>query len=352
MRFIAGRAMSLPLAAIALGLILQGAADRALTLAPLWTFLLVFFSALAVAPLGGTRRELTQAGLIILASAVVTPLIVGLAAAALRIEGEPAALMALIAVAPVGPAVSAYCVALRIAPRTATLAAFVSLGLAPLLMPMGLMLAQAPVPLDIAELGRRVLLTAALPVLAAALVGFLAPVTVQRSVITWRAGAVLALVMLALARSAPLRVVAAEPLTTTLGILAIALAPAIIGTVVGWIVLRRLGIDAALAGGLAAGSRSVPVAWAAAGDVLTPLGHLAMALTIVPLNLQPMVLGLWVRWQAKRRPRPMRLAPTLAQLPAEYRERLLSVSAIPKLVKAPSRHLRSKQSATLAQWIF
>lgn len=317
MRFIAGRAMPLPLAAITLGLIFQGAADRALTLAPLWTFLLVFFSALAVAPLRGTRRELTQAGLIILASAVLTPLVVGLVCAALRIGGEPAALMALIAVAPVGPAVSAYCVALRIAPRTATLAAFVSLGLVPLLMPMGLMLAQAPVPLDTAELGRRVLLTAALPVLVAAMVGFLVPVTVKRAVITWRAGAVLALVMLALARSSPLRVVAAEPLTTTLGILAIALAPAIIGTVIGWIVLRRQGADAALAGGLASGSRSVPVAWAATGDVLTPLGHLAMALTIIPLNLQPMLLARLRGRRTTRRVAPIRLAPTLAQMPAE-----------------------------------
>ncbi len=281
--------VALPLAAAALGALAPAAAAVAHAALPLAVPLLVALAVLATETTPPTKREGGTVLLMLLATALVCPLVVTGIAEAVRLPRDLALAAALVAAAPIGISAGVLSQSLGLAARPAIWAAMLGLLAGPLVLPAAAALCGAADLIDPWRLVCRAALFGAVPAVAAFAARRAAPHAVTVLLPELRGLVVLALLPLLLAAGGALR--AAATASDGAAAVGVSLATLAVSAAVAALVGRlAAGGTGGLALAVAGAMRNVSFAWAAAVGALSARADLVLAVAVVVGFAAPVVL--------------------------------------------------------------
>jgi hypothetical protein len=290
---------ALPLAAMMFGMAVPLAADAAYSMLTVLTIATILAGMLALPPACIDRACIWSAGHLALRFAVIAPALAWLGGALLGADGPMRGWMALAAAAPVGSGAIAAAGSLGIGGGRVACTFLLSILGAPLVLPWIMTFVGGSEEMTPIDLALRLGLLAAAPATLALLLRRRPSVTAVRFRQRYRVAALIALMLLALARTHGVGPALASDPAGAARLLMFSVVPSLAGVAAAcfwW------PVSAQLEGMLAGGFRNVAVVWAACAATLPAEGGIFMALTALPVYATPVGIkaGRWLARHIQR----------------------------------------------------
>ena len=284
-------ATTVPLAALAAGMLLPGVAHYAREVIGFAVLVSVFSSTVARRMAPPDRADRLVIAAFVLGASVIGPVAGWLLASAMVLPPEEIAWFVLATAAPIAVASGAIGRSMGLPDRAATLAGLATMLLSPLSVPLALAatVGRDALGFDPLHLARNLALFVVVPAILAMVLRRLRPGFATRNAQQFSGLAILALAVLAFARGEALTPALLHDTWNFLRAVGLAMMAGLLSGSVAALAACRFGRREATEGAVAGALRNVPLVWGALSGRLPPAGELFLAATVVPFYLLPWV---------------------------------------------------------------